>query len=178
MDITDPADLTEIVKKVRRAIADVSGSYGTIIGGLAVQELGYLRWTEDVDVVADAEHYRDIIENLRNTGFILKADFTLEMKDSGARLDLLKEGAKLKDSQLPLPHPSELGPNRGFATLAGLTRLKLDTDRMKDMSDIVELFKKSQARLDDIPNIRKTIPAPLLEKFDRLALQARKEAGF
>jgi hypothetical protein len=174
VDMTDPADLRHVVQQVRNALTHVPDAYGTIIGGLAVQELGYVRWTEDVDVVVDAAHYREILEYLRNNGFQLKFDFTLQRKDSGVNLDLLREGATLKDSQLPLPNPAELGPNRGFATLAGVTRLKLDTNRMKDMADIVELFKP---RLSEAAQVRPSIPALLLPKFDQLMEQARREAG-
>ena len=89
------------------------------------------------------------------------------------KLDLLREGHTLKDSQLPVPSPVELGSNRGFATLAGLTRMKLDTNRMKDMADIVELFKP---RLNEAEQVRQKIPSVLLSKFDQLIEQARQEA--
>ena len=174
LNVTDPSDLKEIVKKIRRAITAVTGAYGIIIGGLAVQELGYLRWTEDVDVVVDAEHFGGVLEYLRSDGFVLKVDCTLELADTGAKLDLLKEGTVLKDARLPLPHPSELGPNRGFATLSAIIRLKLDAHRMKDFADIVELLKK---RLTETSSIRQTLPEIMREQFDQLAAEARREAG-
>jgi len=173
VDLTDPADLRSVVQIVRTALQSVPDAYGSIVGGLAVQELGYLRFTDDVDVVVDNAHYREVLEFLRNNGFLLTADFTLKQKDSGVKLDLLREGHTLKDSQLPVPNPVELGPNRGFATLAGLTRMKLDTHRMKDMADIVELFKP---RLNEVEQIRQKIPSVLLSKFDQLIEQARQEA--
>lgn len=173
MDLLDPSELREVVKRVRSAISAVPGSYGTIVGGLAVQELGYVRYTNDVDVVIDSAFYRDVLEVLRGDGFALTGDFTLLFKDSGVKLDLLREGHTLRDSKLPVPSPSELGPNRGFATLTGLTRMKLDTDRLKDQVDIVELFKP---RLEEIDRIRPKIPAALLPKFDQLMAQARHEA--
>jgi hypothetical protein len=173
VEMTDPADLQNVVRQIRTALQAVPDAYGIIVGGLAVQELGYARWTEDVDVVVDTAHYRDVLDWLRDHGFVLKADFTLQQNNSGVNLDLLCEGQTLKDSQLPVPNPAELGPNRGFATLAGLTRMKLDTQRMKDMADIVELFKP---RLSEAAQIRQQIPAPLLPKFDQLLEQARREA--
>ena len=173
MEITDPASLKYVVQQFRNALLQVPDAYGTIIGGLAVQELGYVRWTEDVDVVVDSAHYRDVLEHLRANGFQLTSDFTLQRKDSGVILELLREGSTLKDAQLPLPNPADLGPNRGFATLAGVTRLKLDTHRMKDMADIVELFKP---RLTEAAQLRPAIPALLLPKFDQLLEQARHEA--
>ena len=61
VDLLDPSELREVVRKVRNAISAVPGAYGTIVGGLAVQELGYVRYTNDVDVVADAACYRDVL---------------------------------------------------------------------------------------------------------------------
>jgi hypothetical protein len=125
--VTDPNDLREIARRFRQAITAVPGAYGVIIGGLAVQELGYARWTEDVDAVVDAAHYGEILALLRDEGFVLKADFTLVLRETGVKLVLLREGITLKNSRFPLPHPSEFGANRGFATFAAVVRLKLDS---------------------------------------------------
>jgi hypothetical protein len=172
--VTDPEDLKEVVLRVRRALASIPGSYGTIVGGLAVQELGYVRWTEDVDVVVDADHYSELIEHLRANGFTLHGDLTLRKNDTGTILDVLKEGQTLKDSRFPIPHPAELGPNRGFATLYGLIRMKLDTGgRFKDLGDLVELLKR---RVTEIDQIKATLPQSLHEEFEKVAAQARREA--
>jgi hypothetical protein len=172
VDLVDPAELQRVVRLVRTAISAVPEAYGTIVGGLAVQELGYLRFTEDVDVVIDAGHYSAVLDYLRQNGFKLHADFTLTKSDSGVILDVLKEGQTLKSSRFPVPHPQELGPNRGFATIVGITRMKLDTVRAKDFADLVELFKK---RLDQLAIIRAALPENLQADFDRAAEQAQRE---
>jgi hypothetical protein len=171
--VTDPKDLSEVVRRVREAIQAVPDAYGTIIGGLAVQELGYVRWTEDVDVVLDAAHYAEVLEHLRNHGFTLHDDLILRKTDTGTILDVLKEGQRLKDSQLPVPPPSELGPNRGFAKLEAVIRLKLDSGgRMKDLADIVELLKRYP---DRIGTVQSSLPEILKPEYIRLAAQARRE---
>jgi hypothetical protein len=171
---TNTADaLRNAVKEIRAALREIQDSYGVIIGGLAVQELGYARFTKDVDVIVDAAHYRKILQYLREHGFELTVDSILVHRQNGAEIDLLKEGAKLKDSKLPLPHPSELGPNAGFASLPGLLRLKLDAGRMQDQADIVKLLIP---RLDLAPELSKQLPAILRPKFKKLLAQARKEA--
>jgi hypothetical protein len=172
MDLVDPAELQRIVRMVRAAISAVPDAYGTIVGGLAIQELGYMRFTEDVDVVIDAQHYSQVLDHLRQNGFVLKGDFILTKADSGVILDVLKEGQTMKDSRFPVPHPAELGPNRGFATIAGIIRMKLDTRRLKDQADIVELLKK---RVEQFGSIRAQIPEVLHPDFDRACEQARKE---
>jgi hypothetical protein len=172
VELTDPAELQRVVKLTRAAISAVSGAYGTIVGGLAVQELGYTRWTEDVDIVLDAAHYSQVLDILRKNGFAIHDDLTLRNAASEANLDILKEGQLLKNSRLPVPHPAELGPNGGFATLAGLARMKLDTARAKDFADLVELCKPRLAQSDAL---RAALPEVLRPDFDRVTLQARKE---
>ena len=158
---------------VRDAIQAVPGAYGTIVGGLAVQELGYVRWTEDVDVVVDAAHYSEVLDYLRNHEFTLQDGLVLCKTDTGTILDILKEGQKLKDSLLPVPSPSDLGPNRGFATLQAIVRMKLDSGgRMKDLADIVELLKRYP---DRIATLEAMLPDVLLEGYKRLAAQALRE---
>jgi hypothetical protein len=170
----DPAALRDAVLQIRRIIKSIDGAYATFIGGLAVQELGYVRWTDDVDVVVDSAHYTEVIEKLRESGFVLQADFTLQDKDTGAELDVLREGAKLKDAKYPLPHPSELGPNAGFATLPAIIRLKLDAHRRQDLADVVALLKK---HLEKIEVVRETLPLEMVPEYDQLAAEARQEMG-
>jgi hypothetical protein len=170
--VTDPKDLSEVVRRVRDAIHAVPEAYGTIIGGLAVQELGFVRWTEDVDVVIDADHYAEVIEHLRQNGFTLHGDLILRKTDTGTILDVLKEGQTLKNARLPVPHPSELGPNRGFATLTGVIRMKLDARRRIDLADVVAVLKPN---LDKVDIVREALPEIMREEFNQLAEEARRE---
>jgi hypothetical protein len=170
----DPQALRDAVLQIRRIVKSIDGAYATFIGGLAVQELGYVRWTDDVDVVVDSAHYTEVLEKLRSSGFVLKANFTLQNRDTGAVLDVLREGAKLKDSKYPLPHPSRLGPNTGFATLAAIVWLKIDAHRRQDLADVVALLKKHLEKIDEV---RATLPAEMLAEYDQFAAEARHEMG-
>ncbi|HYG77317.1 MAG TPA: hypothetical protein VEK08_20090 [Planctomycetota bacterium] len=169
----DPEALRDAIRLTKEAVREVPGAYACFIGGLAVQEHGYARWTDDVDVVVDAEHYADVLNKLREKGFQIQPNGVLKHRDTSAQLDLLKEGVRLKDSRFPLPHPSELGANRSFATVQSIIRLKLDSGgRMKDLADIVELLK---LRINDIDKIRIEIPSTMQNDFDELASKARRE---
>ena len=172
MPVSDPAELREIVRRFRHAIAAVPGAYGVIIGGLAVQEVGYVRWTEDVDAVVDAEHYRDVLDRLRADGFIIKGDFTLVLQATGVKLDHLKEGVTLKDARFPLPHPSELGPNRGYVKLSWLIRLKLDSHRRQDLADVVRIM---YTHLGETEALCAELPEVFRKEFLELAAEARHE---
>ena len=173
-DFMEPRDLRDAVKVLRAAVRAVPGAYAVIVGGLAVQELGYERYTKDVDAVVDSDHFTEVLARLREAGFELTPLRVLKHRETGVELDLLREGAQLKDARLPLPHPRELGPNLGTATLPGLLRLKLDAHRLQDQADVVALLKP---RLNEIERLCQEIPVPLRKEFLELAVIARREAG-
>ncbi|MCY3021935.1 MAG: hypothetical protein NTW87_23230 [Planctomycetota bacterium] len=170
----DPAALRDAVLAVRQAVKNVPGAYACFIGGLAVQYLGYDRWTDDVDVVVDAAHYGAVLDELRARDFVLKADFTIAHRETGAKVDLLKEGTVMKDARYPLPHPAELGPNAGYARIGWLIRLKLEAQRMRDLADVVEVLKR---HLDQVDAVCESLPEVMREQFTELAQRARREAG-
>jgi hypothetical protein len=168
----DPAALRDAVMQVQRAVRSVEGAYACFIGGLAVQHLGYERWTDDVDVVVDAAHYGDVLDRLRTAGFAITKDWSLVNKHTGAKLDLLREGVTLKDARFPLPHPQEMGPNTGYARVGWVIRLKLEARRQRDFADIVELLKRRPAEAGPV---RAALPEVMRSQFDDLCAQAQKE---
>lgn len=171
----EPGDFRACLRLVRQVLGSIPGAHGTLVGGLAVQELGYVRWTEDVDLVVDAAHYAAILAALRAAGFTLQADLTLLHASTGTVLDLIKEGQVLKDARLPVPHPADLGPHLGFATLAGLVRMKLDSGgRLKDLADLAELLKPHLPKAEAIGS---ALPVELRADFQALVERARREVG-
>ena len=168
----DPRALSDAIIQIRALLRSIDGAYGVIIGGLAVQQFGYERYTDDLDVVVDRDHFNEILAKLREYDFVVQPNFTLVNKNSGAKLDLLQEGTLLKDSTVPLPHPSELGKNGWFVTLPALIQLKLQAPRMKDKADIVELLKRHMSEAD---SIAATLGPDFLAPFNELLKQARSE---
>jgi len=169
----DPRHLSDAVRLVQQAAREIKGSYVVIIGGLAVQELGYERFTKDVDVIVDSDHFGALLDRLRELDFELTPLPLLKHRQTGVEIDLLREGTTLKDSKYPLPHPCELGPNRGFATLAGVVRLKLDARRRRDLADVVELMKRN---LDKVEIVHAAVPEAFQKEFLELVEEARREA--
>lgn len=168
----DPAALRDAVRLIQKITRGIDGAYAVFIGGLAVQQHGYERWTDDLDVVVDAAHFGEVLDKLRAAGFVLKADFTLQNRQTGAKVDFLKEGNTLKNGRFPLPHPRELGPNGGFVGLPWLIRLKLDAHRRQDLADVVQIMKthlpETAAIAAELPDVYKT-------EFHELADEARRE---
>lgn len=169
---TDPRALQDAVFQIRTILRSIEESYGVFIGGLAVQHHGYLRYTEDVDVVVDRAHFNEIVYKLREATFVLQPDYTFVNPQSGAIVDLLQEGNTLKNSRAPLPHPSLLGPKGGFASLPALIQLKLEAYRSQDRADIVNILKRNLSLSDAIAD---QLPDYLRSLFEDQVIEARRE---
>ena len=153
------------ISKLREIILSIPSAYAVFVKNII--EPG------KIDVVVDTANYQRILAAFHAADYELGVDYVLVHKTTKIVIDLLKEGVRLKDSKLELPHPRELGPNTGFATLPGLFRLKLDAGRMQDMADVVKLLIP---RLDQADELSTQIPEVLRPKFWEMVEQARKEA--
>ena len=171
MDV-DPRALEDAVRTLRAILRSIDGAYGVIIGGLAVQHHGYKRYTEDVDMVVDHAHFREVVGKLRESGFVLEPNFVFVNKDSGAEIDLLQEGVRLFSATDDLPHPSALGKNGWFADLPALIFLKLESKRRQDYADIVALMR---THLNEADAIEQTLPERFKAQFKSLAAEAQSE---
>ncbi len=140
--------------KVAQALAETLAHWHIphlIVGGLAVQEHGYPRFTIDVDIVVP-----DVLEAAE----FLTADLTgpfrrvpgvadrLVDKRFDVKIDLLPAGRVLRyGCEVPFPEPSEISDTPRLVSLPDLISLKLDSYRVsplrrnKDFSDVIELIK-------------------------------------
>ena len=168
--MTDPKGFYAALRDFRDAVQSISGAYVVIVGGLAVQEHGYARWTEDIGAIADSAHFSELIERLREKGFELTPQKILKHRATGIELDLLREGTQLSGARGALPPPQELGSNLGFAHLNGLIRLKLLANRVEDQADVSRLLK---AHPGEWARIRANLPVEFQADFDRIAEDAQ-----
>jgi hypothetical protein len=169
--MTEPEDLYAALQEIRTAVLAVPGAYLVIVGGLAVQEHGYARWTEDVDAVVDSEHFSSVLEQLRQAGFEITDQYHLKHRVTGVQLDLLRAGVKLSGARATIPEPQELGENLGFASLNGLIRLKLIANRIVDLADVSRLLQ-AHPTPEEWAHIREKLPSEFHGDFDRIALDA------
>ena len=137
-----------------------------LVGGLAVQHHGYVRLTEDIDILISRVDYDRLVEE----GLIKFG--SLKRFQSGVQVDVLTEG---KDGN---PDPSVVRdpelPN--LPTLEGLVYLKLLAGRLKDHADVAELMK----RHDFDPAIRQRLEAitqdpNILADYDSVVARAARE---
>jgi hypothetical protein len=115
-----------------------------VIGGAAVQELGYPRYTNDVDLVVPNPKKAE--EILLKEGFIRgKAPLTVILPDIGKDVDLIQAGEKMNSSRVPTPIPTEVVISPKFCDLETLIDLKLGS---YVASQSVGSSKRNQDRTD------------------------------
>jgi hypothetical protein len=146
---TDEHRLVKVARKVAEVLAHWDIPH-LIVGGLAVQEHGYPRFTIDVDVVVPdvlgAVEFltADVAGPFRRVPGV--ADRLVEVS-SEAKIDLLPGGQVLRTGcQVPFPEPTEVSAEPRIVSLPDLVSLKLDSCRVspllraKDKADVVELI--------------------------------------
>ncbi|MCY3024099.1 MAG: hypothetical protein NTW87_34410 [Planctomycetota bacterium] len=161
-------DLARTLEDLRRA----QGS-ALVIGGLAVIYHGYERSTQDIDILyADADGR--ILERLKpDFRIVLKAKngwHHLEHRKTGVRLELIPEGGL--GTYGFIPGPKTVGGESGFISLHGLVWLKLVSGRSQDMADLTTLAK---VRQQEFAALRERLPSELLDRFDEVLAQAKRE---
>jgi len=156
-------------------VEDLRTVQGTalIIGGLAVGHYGHERATKDVDILyADADGR--ILERLKGYfRIVVKAKngwHHLEHRKTHVRLELIPEGGLTTYGFIP--GPKLVGGENGFISLFGLVWLKLVSGRLQDMADLAQLAKIKPA---EMAALRTRLPPDLVERFDALLAQARRE---
>jgi hypothetical protein len=118
-----------------------------VCGGFAVQELGYPRFTVDVDIIVPDVAFA--IEKLSMNGFRPNSGskMTVTDRETKVEVDLLPGGQKLDPGPLTLPTPIHVSVTPQILSLGKLISAKLSTymgrgiERSRDYSDVVELVK-------------------------------------
>lgn len=135
-----------------------------LIGGAATIHHGYPRSTKDLDIVVSVPDFDKILKVAYKYGFDIVSwqDFGVhEFSYEGIPVEVIQEGHF--DRDLP-PHPKDLGVTQGMqpANLLGWTLLKLGAARMKDLADVVEVFKTKP------PQVHQQISEQIYDKAPHL----------
>jgi hypothetical protein len=140
---------TEIGKTMRKAVKALAARNipSLIVGGYAVQENGYARFTNDVDIVVpDVAEARGI---LSISGFRENPGSSMTVTDrvTKVEVDLLPGGGSVGPGPLMLPLPSIVNAEPAIADLKTLIEIKLSsyigspTRRAQDLADVVQLIQ-------------------------------------
>ena len=113
-----------------------------VAGGLAAQEHGYRRNTDDVDIIVPC--VAEAKEVLRANGFRQnpKARDSVIETATGIVVDLLPGGGKVIGHEpLNLPMPAQVSNKPQVLPLIDFVNAKLSSGRHKDETDVIELIK-------------------------------------
>lgn len=176
-------DIAKVLEDLTRRL-DEEGIPFAIIGALAMRHHGYVRHTEDIDILTTPEGLDRIHERLVGRGIVPRATGLrkkLRETEHRVNIDVIKAGehAGSNESKLVFPDPRSdrflVIEGQRVPDLALLIEFKLTSgiygSRAKDFGDVQELIKANKLKK---PFARK-IPVELRPKFLELLENVRLE---
>ncbi len=175
--VSGSTGLGRTMRKAVRILAEANIP-SIVVGGYAVQENGYARFTADVDIVVpDVAQARTV---LSLNGFRENPGSSMTVTDriSKVEVDLLPGGKSVGPGPLQLPTPTVVSPKPNIAGLIPLIEIKLSSylgspeSRIQDRADVVALIQANQLTRD--VSIHAAVRSLYLEIWDRLAGEAAR----
>ncbi|MBI3270451.1 MAG: hypothetical protein HYZ53_15690 [Planctomycetes bacterium] len=176
-------DIATVLQELTRRL-DEEGIPFAIIGALAMRHHGYVRHTEDIDILTTPEGLDRIHERLVGRGYVPRAPgLRKKLRESEHRvnIDVIQAGehAGSKESSLVFPDPRSdrfvVFKGQRVPDLALLIEFKLTSgiygNRPQDLGDVFQLIKANRLRK---PFVRK-LPQELRAKFLELLENVRHE---
>ena len=156
-----------------------------VVGALAMIQHGYVRHTEDIDIVTTPAGLDRIHERLVGLGFLPRATgLRKRLRDTRRRVDIdviqTGEHAGSQESPVIYPDPSTdafsfVREGVRYPTLAWLLTFKIASGawgkRMRDFADAISLIKANA--LDE--SFAAQLPEPLRTKYLELLRASREE---
>ena len=141
------------LKRITQRLSELAIDY-VVVGGMAMFQHGYRRFTEDVDLLVTREGLKEIHQELEGLGYRRPFQGSKNLRDTehGVKIEFLLTGdfpgdGKPKPVAFPTPAAvaDEVGGMRCI-NLPALLELKLasgmtNSERMKDLADVIELIK-------------------------------------
>ena len=141
------------LKKITRKLSELGIDYA-VVGGMAMFQHGYRRFTEVVDLLVTREGLKEIHQKLEGLGYCRPFQGSKNLRDTehGVKIEFLLTGefpgdGKPKPVAFPAPASvAEESDGIRYINLQALIELKLasgmtSSERMRDLADVVELIK-------------------------------------
>jgi hypothetical protein len=149
----DKSAVRDALKKITARLRDLGIDYA-VVGGMALFHHGVRRFTEDVDLLVTRAGLKETHRQLDGLGYLpaFAGSKNLRDTDNGVKIEFLVTGDYPGDGKpkpIAFPDPRACATETDgirFINLSTLVELKLasgmtSSDRMKDLSDVVELIK-------------------------------------
>lgn len=155
----DKGRVRETLRRITRRLNELNIPYA-VVGGMALFQHGYERFTEDVDILVTQQGLDRLHEALDGLGFVRPFAVSKNLRDTetGVKIEFLITGAfpgDGKPKEVAFPNPAEVAvvfDDVSYVNLPTFVTLKLTSGltgegRGKDINDVFELIKA--ANLDE-----------------------------
>jgi Nucleotidyl transferase of unknown function (DUF2204) len=147
------SEVQRTLQKITRKLEELGIDY-VVVGGMAMFQHGYRRFTDDVDLLVTREGLKEIHDKLSGLGYLPPFPGSKNLRDTehGVKIEFLVTGAfpgDGKDKPVAFPSPNAVAEEIDgirYVTLPTLIELKLasgmtSSERMRDLADVIELIK-------------------------------------
>ncbi len=167
-----PAD--ETLARVGRLLRDAEIPFA-VVGGFAVIEHGYERYTTDVDVLVYVRDLLRAMEVLRGAGFPGgRTPIGARLRDEATGVDVDVLGTAFDGDERALARAVRTRNPLPVIPVVHLILMKLEAGRLRDEADVVELLKAGASSAAVRRYLRRTWPE-LVPRFEPLVARARAE---
>ncbi len=141
------------LKKITTKLRELGIDY-VVVGGMAMFQHGYRRFTDDVDLLVTREGLKEIHQQLEGLGYLPPFQGSKNLCDTeyGVKIEFLVTGEFPGDGQpkpVAFPSPGSVADEIDgirYINLQALIELKLasgmtNSERMRDLADVIELIK-------------------------------------
>jgi hypothetical protein len=156
----DQGAVQQAMRRITGRLEELGIPYA-IVGGMALFQHGYRRFTEDVDILVTRESLRRIHEKLDGRGYLAPFLGSKNLCDAelGVRIEFFIAGGFPGDGKpkpVSFPDPSAVAiemDGRKYVPLATLIEMKLasgmtDMSRLKDLADVQEVVKSMKLPIE------------------------------
>lgn len=176
-------DIAEVLESLRRRLADEEIPFA-LIGALALRPYGYVRHTEDIDILTTPEGLDRIHARLVGRGLAVRAPWrrtSLRETEHDVDIDVVTAGQHAGPPESPVEYPPPDSPlfteveGLRAPTLEALISFKVASGvwghRGQDLADVQSLIRANG--LDE--RFAERLPVPLRAKFLELLRESRLE---
>jgi hypothetical protein len=141
------------LKKIAQRLRELGINY-VVVGGMALFQHGYRRFTDDVDLLVTKDDLKEIHRKLEGLGYLPPFAGSKNLRDTehGVKIEFLVTGEYPGDGKpkpVAFPSPASVAHEIDgiqYINLSALVELKLASgitspERMKDLADVLELIK-------------------------------------
>lgn len=180
------SEVHKALKKITDRLNDLGVNYA-LAGGMALFLHGYRRFTEDVDLLVDAESLKRIHSELEGRGYLppFAGSKSLRDTENGVKIEFLVTGGfpgdgKPKPVVFPDPEKVHISiEGMRCLTLEALIELKLasgmtNVTRAHDLGDVVALIRERKLDAQFAQRLNPYVQAKFIEFVDAVRVEEQR----